>query len=1129
MANVSTAIIQHDNNNAYLLKGRSVGQLNAVIIAQHSPVTAYNELGAEVLTPEDFKINEASFTSRHSDHQTVEIYIVQHMEGITLTCGCGQPKEKLCSHQSSALLQLIGNENYLLFFDEQLRHTRLKRFAADYGLANEPNPDKYFHAELQQGRLVIQPINKALLPITAASLITMEQQLLFQQVPQFAGVADEASKRVIVFKQHKFYKHLLVELYDTAVAKDGRIKNPLSALSPLQLVMETNDALELKFFTAVSRFQQNIDAKVSTANLDGLKAIVKNPLNLDCYLHNSEVSEKVSASALQPVSLKPLYNGLHVTVEQKDDFYEISGELQISEKYYPVNRLETVFAYFIRIDKTLYLIKDLQMLGAINLFRNSGENLLIHQSQFKEFRTRILNKLEESMAVNYPYILKATPKQIKEQQFDRSEKIIYLSDFGQHVMILPVIRYGEAEIPIRKKDAQIYAFDHHGKEFLVQRNDAAEKEFNNLIVQQHPYFEEQGDDDIQYFYLHKKRFLDENWFLDAFAAWNKQGITILGFSELSGNKLNPNKVNITIKVLSGINWFNVKLEAKFGKRRASLKHLHKAIRNKTKFVQLDDGTIGILPQEWLDKFEKYFKAGEIWDDELHFAKTNYQTIEELFEAGQLDEEVKQELKNYHQKLESFEAIQDVDVPADLLTTLRPYQKQGLNWLNFLDDFNFGGCLADDMGLGKTIQILAFILLQRSKVTQNTNLLVVPTSLIFNWQAEIAKFAPSLKIHTIYGADRIKHTEDFDQYELVLTSYGTLLSDVNFLKDYTFNYIFLDESQNIKNPSSQRYKAARLLKARNRIAITGTPFENNSFDLYGQLSFACPGLLGTHQYFKEIYAVPIDQFKVSKRSRELQNKIKPFIMRRTKQQVATELPDKTEMVLHCEMQEEQRKIYDAYEKEFRDFISAISQDDLPKRSMYVLKGLTKLRQICDSPQLLEGERVPGNTSSKIDVLMEQIDSKAPNHKILVFSQFVTMLDLIKQELVARKIGFAYLTGATRNREQVVNDFQDNVNTRVFLVSLKAGGTGLNLTAADYVYLVDPWWNPAIENQAIDRAYRIGQQKNVVAVRLICPDTIEEKIIRLQETKKELAGKLISSDMIFQSLSKTDLLWLLSAPW
>jgi len=318
---------------------------------------------------------------------------------------------------------------------------------------------------------------------------------------------------------------------------------------------------------------------------------------------------------------------------------------------------------------------------------------------------------------------------------------------------------------------------------------------------------------------------------------------------------------------------------------------------------------------------------------------------------------------------------------------------------------------------------------------------------------------------------------------------------------------------------------RLLQSRNKVVLTGTPIENNTFDIYGQLSFACPGLLGSKQHFKDHYSMPIDKFKDGKRAKELQKKINPFILRRTKAQVAKELPEKTEMVIYCEMEPDQRKIYDSYAKEFRDFLMTKEEGDLPRNSMHVLQGLTKLRQICDSPALLNEDKFYGDSSSKIEVLMEQIESKSSQHKILIFSQFVTMLDLIKKELKTRSISFEYLTGKTKNRAGKVDEFQTNDEVRVFLISLKAGGTGLNLTEADYVYLVDPWWNPAVENQAIDRVYRIGQKKNIVAVRLICPDTIEEKIMKLQEYKKELATDLIKTDTsILKSLTKKDLIGL-----
>lgn len=753
--------------------------------------------------------------------------------------------------------------------------------------------------------------------------------------------------------------------------------------------------------------------------------------------------------------------------------------------------------------------------------------MLIHRSKFDDFYGSILSKLEEKVKINYSYLKPATKTQIEEKGYDlENEQLIYLSESEDFVLITPVMRYSNTEIPVLSRK-QIIAKDKYGNTFTLRRNEEEELQFISNITRQHPFFEEQLDGEMKMdcFYMHRKHFLDIGWFLDAFEAWRSKGITIMGFNKLSNNHLSQYKADISIKVISGIDWFETVAKVAYNGEAISLKHLHKSIRNKSKFIKLDDGTMGILPDEWVEKFTSYFNAGEVVEDRIHTHKINYNRVAELYEEQLFDEAVKDQLAMYRGKLSGPESITPVKIPETLNAGLRAYQHDGVNWLNFLDDFNFGACLADDMGLGKTIQIIAFILTQREKQAHNTNLVVVPASLIFNWQAEVAKFAPSIKIRTIYGADRLKDIHEFDQYELILTSYGTLLADIRFLKAYRFNYVFLDESQNIKNPDSQRYKAVRLLQSRNKVALTGTPIENNTFDLYGQLSFACPGLLGSKQQFKELYSVPIDQFKDSRRATELQQRISPFILRRTKEQVAKELPDKTEMVIYCEMGTEQREVYEAAVQDIKDYIEGVAEDELQKSSMHILQGITRLRQICNSAELLKDDKFYGNASSKMETLLEQIESKSPHHKILVFSQFVGMLDLIRKALQEKGIAHEYLTGQTRNRAAVVTSFQENPEVRVFLISLKAGGVGLNLTRADYVYIVDPWWNPAVENQAIDRTYRIGQEKNVVAVRLICPDTIEEKIMKLQNTKKDLVGDLIKTESsIYKNLSKKDLLGL-----
>jgi len=949
--------------------------------------------------------------------------------------------------------------------------------------------------------------------------------------PKLPFKKQHEGKLVIVFSRHRHYRHLVIELYQAQQTKQGKLKNPLQLIDPLELAWKSEQQDEIKFYAAISKFKNHYQESQSTSDVAALKAIVKNPFNLPVYLHDEKIATTITASALQLVDLHVLSPSIELNVDRRGDDFAISGLLHFGNQSVALEMAEVRLQYFMLMKQQFHFIADPILLSLIDFFKQHRNQLVLDLETYENFQRDILDALEEKVKVNYSYLKPASKQQIVEQGFDLdNEQLIYLTESEDFVLLTPVMRYGGLEIPVISKK-QIKAKDKKGQVFTLRRDEERELQFITDIAKMHPYFAEQAEEFAEQrhadcFYLHRKHFLSPEWFLDAFEAWSSKGIAILGFNALKENKLSEFKAEIDIKVISGLDWFETAIRVQFNKQTVSLKHLHKSIRNKSKFVPLDDGTIGILPEEWLSKFEAYFASSEIVEDQLRTPHISYATVEDLYEDAFLSSEVRDRLQLYRSKLADFKEIASTPVPKLLKTTLRPYQQEGLNWLNFLDEFNFGGCLADDMGLGKTVQILAFILSQAEKGGHNTNLIVVPASLVFNWQQEIGKFAPSLKVLTVYGADRAKLAANFNQYQIVLTSYGTLLTDIAWLKNYRFNYVFLDESQAIKNPDAQRYKAVRLLQSRNRVVLTGTPIENNTFDLYGQLSFACPGLLGNREYFRQQFSVPIDQFKDAKRAEELQQKIKPFILRRTKAQVATELPDKTEMVIYCEMAERQREIYNSVRNDIRDYLMGRSEDELHRSSMQVLQGITKLRQVCNSPELISKEAYYRNSSAKLDVLLEQIEAKAPYHKILVFSQFVGMLNLIKTELEEREIKFSYLTGQTRNREEVVNSFTKDESQRVFLISLKAGGVGLNLTEADYVYLIDPWWNPAVENQAIDRSYRIGQHKNVMAVRLICPDTIEEKIMLMQQRKKDLVADLVKTDTsIFKSLSKADLLGLL----
>lgn len=1071
-------------------------------------------------------INQASFEIGDSKEANPIVTIVKGEKQLLLSCDCGfkYSEEFLCDYQAAALSAISKGPECRIFFDEEQRNQVFKEEASAFGLEHEENLSAHFDLVFFNNGYAVKSKNPQLIPLNSTVLKQLKSKLSQITSPDVVQNQVFEKTKIIVLKPHKYYHHLCVDFYEASLSKDGNIKSPLVSLNPLDFIWNTDAQDEIKFFSALQKFANPVEQQITATELKALKAIINNPNKYAVFQHQKGKSDQINASSLKPIKLCKSSFKIKLEVLQADDFYQINTGLSIGNSNYKLGDIQVFYACFIAKEDDFYLVDSPQKLAIIQWLKQHPGGMQIHQSKYLNFKRTFLENMEDQVDIHYKYLKVASQAQLKINGFlAPTEKIIYLSNFGEHVMIIPVMRYNEAEVQVRSRK-QVYGLDARKKEFLVTRNDAEEVDFVALLTKQHPYIAEQIENGLHYFYLHKKHFLKEEWFLNTFEEWQNREITILGFNELENNVLNLNKGKISIKVISGLNWFNVNIKAGFGSKKASLKHLHKAIRNKHKYVKLDDGTLGILPEEWIAKFAEYFNAGEITDEEtLQIPKVNFTTIEELFDAEMLDEKASEELKYYKKQFADFVRIEEVAVPNGLQTTLRDYQKQGLNWLNFLDQFNFGGILADDMGLGKTVQIIAFILLQQQKSEHNTNLLVLPTSLIFNWQAELEKFAPSLKVLTLYGDQRQKHIDNFDDYQVVITSYGTLLSDVNFLKNYTFNYIFLDESQSIKNPESQRYKAVRLLQSRNKIAITGTPIENNTYDLYGHLSFACPGLLGTKRYFKDIYAMPIDMFKDGKKAAALHQKVKPFILRRTKNEVDLQLPEKTEMVLYCEMETEQRGIYEAYEKEFREYISAITNEELRKDSMNVLKGLTRLRQICNSPKLLKVDRLPGDQSVKIDTLISQIKEHAPNHKILVFSQFVGMLDLVKVQLEQENIVFTYLTGHTQNRKAVVDDFQDDENVKVFLVSLKAGGVGLNLTEADYVYLIDPWWNPAVENQAIDRAHRIGQTKNVVAIRLICSNTVEEKMLELQQRKRELFQNVIPSDSEFvNAFSKEELL-------
>lgn len=947
---------------------------------------------------------------------------------------------------------------------------------------------------------------------------------LLPTIPHNELLFTEGKEIIIVIGKHKYYNFFNAQLIKCGKTFDGKLKAPLIGINPINHLWKETNTSNLKFYLAIIKFQTVYEK--SGSDFESLKALLSNPFQYDFYFHDHGISTKLSASSLAPISVNVAQPDVKVLVEQERPSYKIQCEFRIGNTYHTLTNVSIYFDYFIVIGNNWYLSEDFNTIRVLTYFKHNGPIIKVYQDSFKEFKKTVLDKIE--LYAPLEYLSFKTPDsnspKVKSENLE-IQKIIYLSDLQNYVTINPVIRYGATEIPIRSKK-QIYEEGTIGR-IKIERNNEVEDALISLLLKQNPEFEEQLADPLLYFYVHKTYFLDKHWFLQMFEDWHKNDIRVFGFNELKDNQFNPHKAKISVEVSSGINWFKTQFNIEFGKTKATLKQLQKSLKNKSHYIELDDGTTGIIPEEWIEKFKTYFRVSDVTDDyTMCISKVNYSIIDSLYKPEELPHKVKQEITDLEKRLQQIHRIKPAPIPSSLRAALRPYQIQGLSWLNLLDDLNFGGCLADDMGLGKSLQVIAFILLLKEKKKKQTHLVVVPTILLHPWKEEIQKFAPTVSVHIQHGVNKID-IHSFDLYDVILTSYGTLISEIVQLSRYVFGYIFLDESQNIKNASSQRYKASRLLQSTNKIIISGTPFENSVLDLYAQFSFACPGLLGSRQYFRDIYAIPIGKFKSKKAAAALQSKINPFILRRTKQQVIKELPEKTEMVLYCEMGDNQRALYAKQEKEFRDFISMYSEEDIPKHTVHILKGLTRLRQICNSPVLLKEEKVSEEESSKLDVLIDRIASVCANHKVLVFSQFVSMLDLIGSRLTNHNISYSLLTGKTSKKETVVHEFQHDKSVRVFLISLKAGGTGLNLTAADYVFIVDPWWNPAVENQAIDRVYRIGQTKKVIAVRLICKNSIEEKMMTIQQSKELMAHNLINPEQnILSAFSKSDLISLLS---
>jgi superfamily II DNA or RNA helicase len=656
--------------------------------------------------------------------------------------------------------------------------------------------------------------------------------------------------------------------------------------------------------------------------------------------------------------------------------------------------------------------------------------------------------------------------------------------------------YGEYVVDHRDPPGSVYF---ESDNVLVQRRRAAEREARRLLVTLGFRAATRPGDQSDGLSLPAERLadavaqlLERDWYIEA------EGRPVRRAAQAS------------LRISSGIDWFELSGRFDFHGSSAGYPEILRALRRGSNLVRLDDGSLGMLPEEWLRVQRLIVQFGEASATGMRFGLSQAAVVDTLL-SEQATLSVDDNFARAQARLAEFESVSPQEPSPKFQGTLREYQKQGLGWLRLLDEAGLGGCLADEMGLGKTVQVLAHLMTRSDGQAASPApvLIIVPRSILFNWTNEARHFAPTLRVLDHWGSTRTREPGRLASFDIVLTTYGVVRSDVFWMRECLFDCVILDEAQMIKNPGTATAKAARLLRARRKLALTGTPIENSLVDLWSIFEFLNPGMLGSLARFRRTFAgrsQPEDEA-----TRLLARLVRPLILRRTKQEVAAELPARVEQVVYCELSRPERTRYDQLLAHYLEALERAMNRSVPEgrseERFIMIEALLRLRQAACHAGLLDPSK-RNSGSAKIDALVTRLRELGPEgHKALVFSQFVRLLSIVRERLDAERIDYEYLDGSTLDRERPVARFQKDPSCRVFVISLKAGGVGLNLTAADYVFILDPWWNPAAEAQAIDRTHRIGQKQSVFAYRLIARGTVEERVLELQEKKRTLAGSVI----------------------
>ncbi|MEP6675543.1 MAG: SNF2-related protein [Ferruginibacter sp.] len=1068
------------------------------------------------------------------------------------SCSCAEIEHPLCEHKVMLFLQLL-NAYGPYYFDSIRNWDKEKnKLLQIYGYSLSDDLNGKFEFTYKDGKPFLKVLDTSIKRVAPGTTYSRPAEVM----AKLSGaddtiVVEESSKKlglVFNFNEKAFPNFTMDAVQGEAEEKNTKFLGKSERLDLARFVnTEVFNEEDKQLFQQVRKLQGNEINKYLSRN-SPFSGIWENIIHTEGddlpdetkslmteYLHPKlkKIAEEQSQNEfifilpekktfktdqLKKVSFSSDFISPAFKIVATNKHFQIICNVKLDGKLIPVTDNECSSSLLFLKNNTLYTWERTEDVMQAEKFMSKG-SIQLSKSNWAEQMQKVILPLTKEYQVEFDKSL------IKEVKDGEPEVELMLQEKGDYLVFQPVFSYKGYKT--RSNDKETITIPQDDKILIVHRNKTAEENFIKKLEALHSNFIHPGDSNT--LVLKGPDVLRNNWFFLFVDSMKEMKVPVYGFEALNNFRFNTARPSTHIHVSSGLDWFDAKVEIDFDGQRVGITDIKKAIGNKQSFVQLGDGSLGILPEEWLKRYSLLFKVGEGKNNQLRLSKYHMSVIDELYE-NRNETELSFALDEKFERLREFKSIPEIDAPVELAPILRPYQTSGYQWLSYLNDVGWGGILADDMGLGKTVQALSMLQYYKSINGSLQTLVVCPTTLIYNWANEIKKFTPSLTHHIHHGSIRTRDINELKKFDVIITTYGTLRSDIQVLLNLFFDYVILDESQAIKNPASKVTKAACLLTAKNRLCMSGTPLQNNTFDIFAQMNFLNPGLLGSMEFFRNEFATPIDKFGEPEQKEHLRKLLYPFILRRTKEQVAKDLPEKTETILFCEMETEQRKIYEAYRNSYRDKImGTIDEQGIDKSQLTILQGLMKLRQICDSPAILNEEEKYPNHSIKLDELTREISENIGDHKALVFSQFLGMLALIKGKLKEAGIPFEYFDGSTttHERQRAIENFQENDECRVFLISLKAGGVGLNLTAADYVYIVDPWWNPAVEQQAIDRTHRIGQTKNIFAYRMICIDTIEDKILQLQERKRILAKELISDDTGFvKNLTKADVEYLFS---